>query len=407
MKGSNPKQKNAPSFRLSARRDLIQGVTSQNVAAGLISSTLVMTGPAAIILDAANSGGFTAEQTISWMFAVYFFGGLFGIILPLLYKIPITGGHSITGVAFLATVTSQFTYSQLIGGYIMAGLLIYLVGISGLFTKMIRLVPKEVISAMLAGLITGYVVRMLPAVKELPLIGGAALIVFFLLTKIKSKFPPVVGAVLAAFFVLFLTNGFGTAAADIPFSLPSLHMPEFTWMGFLTLAIPLALLILSNDAAPAIGALESTDFHPPIRPILSASGIFSVCAAFFGGQSANIAGMMTAICADPSAGPKQKRYVASVVSGVMVLLFGIFAWKIAPFIQSLPQALVAILAGISLVGALQSSLQTAFSVTRHRLSVLAAFVVSLANVSFLHMSGPVWALILGAVIAWAIEKPQT
>lgn len=45
------------------------------------------------------------------------FGGLFDTVMPLLYKIPITGGHSIIGAAFLATVTSHFSYSQLIGGY--------------------------------------------------------------------------------------------------------------------------------------------------------------------------------------------------------------------------------------------------------------------------------------------------
>ncbi|MCM3790544.1 benzoate/H(+) symporter BenE family transporter [Domibacillus indicus] len=406
MKGSDSKQKITTSYRTPKRSHLFQEVTSQNVSSGLISSTLVMTGPAAIILEAANSGGFTTSQTISWMFAVYFFGGFFGIVMPLLYKIPITGGHSITGVAFLATVTSHFSYSQLIGGYIMGGLIIYLVGVSGLFTKMIHWVPKEVIAAMLAGLITGYVVRIIPAVKEMPLVGGAALVIFFTLTKFKSRFPPVMAAVLIAFLVLFLTNGLNAASAGIPFSIPSLHMPEFTWVGLLTLSIPLALLILSNDVAPAIGALESADFKPPIRKIVSASGLFSVLAALFGGQSANIAGMMTAICADPVSGPKPKRYAASVVSGIIVLLFGIFAWKIAPFIQSLPQAFVSLLAGLALVGALQSSLQSAFSVTRYRLSALAAFVISLSNISFLHVSGPVWALIIGAVIAWTVEKQK-
>lgn len=125
----------------------LRNLTGQNVSSGLISSTLVMTGPAIIILEAAASGKFTDQQTINWMFAVYFFGGIFGILMPLLYKIPITGGHSITGVAFLATVTSQFTYPQLIGGYVMSGLLIFLIGMSGLFTKIIKWVPKEIISA--------------------------------------------------------------------------------------------------------------------------------------------------------------------------------------------------------------------------------------------------------------------
>lgn len=380
-----------------------QNITNQNVSSGLISSTLVMTGPAVIILEAAAFGGFSPQQTINWMFAVYFFGGLFGIVMPLLCRIPITGGHSITGVAFLATVTSQFTYPQLIGGYVMSGLIIFLIGISGLFTRIIKWVPKEIITAMLAGLMTGYVVRLVPSIKEMPLVGGAALISFFVYTKYGKRLPPVMVAVFVAFLVLFWTQDLNISK-ELAFSFPSLQTPEFTWIGLLTLALPLSLLILSNDAAPGIGALESSHFEPPIRKVISLSGIFSIMAAFFGGQSANIAGMMTAICAGPDSGQKSKRYIASLVSGIIILLFGVFAWMIVPFIQSLPQAFVSLLAGFSLIGALQSSLLIGFSGNQYRLSALAAFIIALSNVSFLHISAPVWALIFGAVIARTVEK---
>jgi len=383
---------------------LFRDLNSQNISAGLVSSVLVMTGPAIIILQAASSGGFTDQQTINWMFAVYFFGGIFSIIMPLLYRIPITGGHSITGVAFLATVTTQFTYPQLIGGYVMSGLIILLVGLSGFFTKIIKWVPKEVISAMLGGLVTGYVVQIVPAVKEMPMVGGAAVLSFLLCTKYVKKVPPVVIAIAAAFVVLFLTENLTFATEQLAFSWPSLQTPEFTGMGLITLALPLAMLILSNDAAPGIGALESSDFKPPIRKIVSTSGAFSILAGFFGGQCSNIAGMMTAICSGPDAGPRAKRYMGSVVSGIVTLLFGVFAWKIVPFIQSLPGAFVSLVAGFSLIAVLHSSLQKGFSENRYRLSALAAFIVTLSDVSFFHISAPVWGLIVGAVLARTIER---
>ncbi|RFU67955.1 benzoate/H(+) symporter BenE family transporter [Bacillus sp. V59.32b] len=388
----------------SDRRHLLRDVTGQNISSGLISSTLVMTGPALIILEAADSGRFTEQQTVDWMFAVYFFGGLFGILMSMLYKIPITGGHSISGVAFLATMTSQFTYEQLIGGYVISGLLIFLVGISGLFTRIIKWVPKEIISAMLAGLVTGYVVQLVPSIKELPMVGGAALVSFLIFTKYRRRFPPVMMAVVVAFLALLWTQGLNMVPAETAFYLPSVQAPEFTWMGVLTLALPLAMLILSNDAAPGIGALESSNFEPPIRKIVSLSGVFSIFAGFFGGQSANIAGMMTAICAGPDSGPKSKRYMASFVSGVVLLLFGAFAWTIVPFIQGLPQAFVALLAGFALIGVLHSSLQMGFAGSQYKLSALAAFVIAMSNVSFLHISSPVWALLIGAVIARTVEK---
>jgi benzoate membrane transport protein len=323
--------------------------------------------------------------------------------MPLLYRIPITGGHSITGAAFLATVTAQYSYPELIGGYVMSGLLIFLVGITGLFTKIIGWVPKEVIASMLGGLVAGYVVRLVPAIQEMPLAGGAALISFLLFTRYVKKFPPVLAAVVVAFVVLFFTADVNPAK-EISYFLPSLQVPEFTWMGLVTIALPLAMLILSNDAAPGIGALESSNFKPPIRKIVSSSGVFSVITSFFGGQCANIAGMMSAICAGPDSGPREKRYMGAVVSGAITIVFGIFAWKIVPFIQSLPQAFVSLLAGFALIGVLHSSLQMGFSGNRYRLSALAAFIVTLSGISFLHISAPVWGLVAGAVLARTVER---
>jgi benzoate membrane transport protein len=386
---------------------LFKDITGENVSSGLISSTLVMTGPSLIILQAASLGHFTNQQTINWMFAVYFFGGIFGILMSLWFRIPITGGHSISGVAFLATMTTQFTYPQLIGGYVISGLLIFLVGMSGLFTRIIKWVPKEIIASMLGGLVAGYVVKLVPSIKEMPLVGGAALISFFIVTKYSKRLPPVMVAVAVAFLALLWTQDLHMSSMQIAFSFPSIQKPEFTWLGMLTLAIPLAMLILSNDAAPGIGALESSDYKPPIRKIVSFSGLFSVITSFFGGQSANIAGMMTAICAGPDSGPRSKRYMASFVSGIVILLFGIFAWRIVPFIQSLPQAFVSLLAGFALIGVLHSSLQMGFSGTRYKLSSLSAFIVALSNVSFLHISSPVWALVIGAVIARTVESSDS
>ncbi|MEH6905127.1 benzoate/H(+) symporter BenE family transporter [Neobacillus drentensis] len=389
---------------LPKNKRLLRDLTSQNVSSGFISSTLVMTGPALIILQAATAGHFSDQQTINWMFAVYFFGGLFGIIMPLLFRIPITGAHSISGVAFLATVTAHFTYPQLIGGYVMSGLIILLIGISGLFTKIIKWVPKEVIAAMLAGLVTNYVVQIVPDVKTMPIVGGAALLSFFISMKISNRIPAVMVAVMVGFITMFLTQDLHSASKGIAFFLPSVQTPEFTWMGLITLGLPLAMLILSNDVAPGIGALESSDFEPPIRKIVSFSGVFSIIASFFGGQSANIAGMMTAICSSSDAGMKSKRYMAAVVSGVLTLFFGVFAWKIVPFIQSLPEAFVSMLAGFALIGVLISSLQQGFSDNKYRLSALFAFLIALSHVSFFHISAPVWGLVVGAIIAKTVES---
>jgi len=387
-------------------RNCIRDLNPRNVSMGLVSGLMAYTGPPVIMLDAALKGNFTVEQTVFWMFSVYFFGGLFSIIMPIVFKIPATGAHSITGVTFLATVVHLFPYSELIGAYIMGGILIFLTGAFKLFSKLMKYVPREIFAAMMAGLIAGYVVRMIDAVHDLPIVGGAALLAFFLLSKWNGAIPPVVGAVIAGIAALFLTRDFPDIAAGSSFFLPEIQIPAFSPLAFFSVSIPLALLILSNDIAPGLSGLEQNRYHPPVNRLVAFSGLFSSVSGLFGGQSANLAGMMTAICSGEEAGPREKRYMASVVSGAMLLVFGVFAWKVVPFVQALPRAFVALLAGFSLIGVMASSLNLAFSRPGLRLGTTFAFAIAASDFSLFYINAPIWALLGGTLIARWIERQR-
>ena len=126
-------------------------------------------------------------------------------------------------------------------------------------------------------------------------------------------------------------------------------------------------------------------------------------SSLVGGQSANIAGMMTAICADKDAGPKEKRYMGAVVSGVIIILFGIFSFALVPFISSLPQAFLSILIGFALLGVFANSLYVSFSTSTMKLGAACSFIIAASNITVLHISAPVWALLVGTIIARVIE----
>lgn len=381
-----------------------QDLNQRNIAAGLVSGIFIITGPVALILEGAANGQFTMTQTILWVFSVYFFGGLFGIILPLYYRMPIVGGHSISAVAFLATVTTQFTFHELVGAYIISGLLMLLIGWLGFFSKLMKLVPKEIIAAMLAGMITKYMVNYVVSSTQFIAVGIVALVAFLAFSRWRTRIPPVLAAIIAAFVVLLLTYPFASAGASQGLVLPQIQMPEFNLLSFISVSIPLALLVLSNDAAVGLGALEQNRYKPPVNRIITLSGVFSVIASFFGGQSSNIAGMASAICSDEVAGPRDKRYMGAVVSGVLLLLFGLFAWKLVPLIQILPEEFIAIIVGFSLIGVFGNSLTTGFSKPTMKVSAAFAFMIALSNITIWNISAPVWSLLVGSLIAKYIEK---
>lgn len=384
-------------------RGFINDLNTQNISAGIITGTLGIVGAPIIVIEAAAAGGFTHIETISWFYAVQFFGALFGLIMALYYRMPIVGAHSITGVAFLVTVTPHFTYQELVGGFIITGIIIMLFGISGIFKKVMSWIPREIISAMLAGIITSYVVGLIPAAQELPIVGISAITVF-ILTKWNLRIPPMLGSVLTSIIVFFLIYDFDMSALGTEVVLPIVHAPDFSLAGAISISIPLALMILSNDATPAVGALERSGYKVPTNNILTVSGILSIFTSFFGGQSANVAGMMTTIASDEESGDTDKRYVASVISSVIMLIFGLFAWALVPLMFELPEALMAMLAGFVLIGVFASTMRTSFSSSKNMMAVVFTFIISVSGISIFYVSAPVWALLIGTILAKVVRK---
>ncbi|MED4532044.1 benzoate/H(+) symporter BenE family transporter [Metabacillus fastidiosus] len=388
------------------RRDgpSLKDLNHKNISAGIVAGIFIITGPTALILEASVNGNFSIAQTVLWIFAVYVFGGLFGIILPMYSRIPIVGGHTLTGVAFLATVTSQFTFHELIGAYIISGLLMLFIGSLGLFSKLIKLVPKEIISAMLAGMITKYMVNFIVSISHMLIVGLVSLITFFIFSRWKVKIPPVIAAIIIGFIVLILFYPLNSSEWTSEMMMPKIQLPDFNLVSFLSVSIPLTLLILSNDAAVGVGALEQNNYRTPIKKIITLSGFFSIITSFFGGQSANIAGMATVICSDEEAGPKEKRYMGAVVTGFLLLAFGLFSWKLVPLIQALPKEFISIIVGFSLLTVFGNSVQQAFSNHSMKISTVFAFIIALSNITILSISAPVWSLLAGSLIARYIEN---
>jgi benzoate membrane transport protein len=382
----------------------LRDLNQKNITAGIVAALFVISGPTALILEASSNGNFNSNQTILWIFSVYLFGGILGVILPLHYRIPIVGGHSLTGVAFLATMTENFTFNELIGAYIVSGLLLLIIGLSGFFSKLMKLVPKEILSAMLSGMIVKYMVNFIVSITELMIVGMVSLVTFFIFNIWKNKIPPILAAIAIGTILLILTYPLQNIdwATSGGFH-PQVQMPDWNTVSFLSVSIPLALLILSNDAAVSIGVLKQNYKQTPVNRIISISGIFSIIAAFFGGQSANIAGMATVICSGDEAGPKKKRYMAAVVTGFLLLIYGLFSWKLVPLIEALPKAFISIIAGFSLITVFANSLHQSFSRQSMKTSATFAFIIALSNITIFNISSPVWSLLVGTMIARYIE----
>lgn len=375
----------------------------QNIFVGVAASLLACTGAAIFVIDAANLAGFSQTELITWIFSIYFFGGLASLFLTLKYKMPLIGAHSLTAAAFLSASVGQFNLPQLAGSYIIAGLIIIVIGMTGIFTRLIDYIPVQLINAMLAGLLLKYVITAVPAIKEFPLIGISSILGFLLIPLISKKIPNFIGALLLGTIVLFIVSP-PTGIGEIHFVMPQMVTPSFSIGAIISLSFPIALLILSNETAVALSSLKKNGFKPPVRITIFTSGIVTTFAGFFGGHAAGVGGMTTALCSSQEAGEKEKRYWAAIVSGILIVLFGVFAWATVSFIELLPRGYMTIMASFALLGILAGSLHSSFSGTRFYYSTTVTLLVSLSGVSMFQISSAVWALIFGVITSKVLRE---
>ncbi|OBR63808.1 hypothetical protein A7K91_17860 [Paenibacillus oryzae] len=355
-----------------------------------------------MIVQAAAAAGLSTKELVTWFTSVYVIGGLLNLLLTLMYKIPFAGAHSITAAAFLSTAAAGFSFPQLAGAFVMSGVIILFFGLTGIFSKLLFFLPKSLIDALLAGLLLSYIYGILPASIQLPYAGAFAGIGYFLVSRFLKRLPPILWAILLGLVGLGFDYTFPAVphAAFIP---PMLITPQFTWEGFIGLAIPMSVLILSNDLAVALAALKGNGFHPPVNKALTASGIASLAAGMFGGSTANVGGLMSALCSSEEAGPKASRYKAAIMSSLFVIAFGIMSWRVIDYIQALPRDFVAMMTGYSLLGLFLAGVKTIVADRSLRIPAIATFAVAAFHVQLLGVATPVWALLAGIILVKALK----
>src|SRR5699024_741469 len=137
-------------------KELPQHLNMNTISAGLVAAIFGCTGPALIIIGAATTGGLTYTQAISWIFAVYFFSGLLGIFIALKYHQPLSAAQTIAGVVSMPSYLTLFSFNEFIGAYIIANILVILLGSTGLIEKVIKWIPLPILMGLITGLMNQF-----------------------------------------------------------------------------------------------------------------------------------------------------------------------------------------------------------------------------------------------------------
>ncbi len=360
----------------------------------------------AVPLHIAVSGqlGLTTAQTSSWIFIVWFSGAMSSIALSVYFRQPIPVTWTIPGLIYLGTLAGQFTFAELVGANLIAGVLILILGVLGIGGKLMKWLPLPIVMGMFAGSILGYITRMVSATVDDFVIAGTTVAGYLVGRFIGNpRIPPVGLAVVCGGIAIVMVDL--TTTTTISWHLPTVAVPEmrFSLSAVIAVSLPMVVLAMGLGNVQGLGFLMAQGYQVPINRISIVVGINSVVNALLGGHPATIARTGVAILASPDAGPLSGRYWANLIAATLTITMALAAAPVASLLGILPPSYVFALAGLAIFSSLQGALERAFG-SKLCFGALVAFAVAATPFAFAGITSAFWALVIGILASLLAEK---
>jgi benzoate membrane transport protein len=386
---------------------LFHDLSLSALVAGCIATLISYAGPLVIIFQAADSAGLSHAVLTSWVWAISIGSAVLGIGLSLRCRVPLVIAWSAPGSALLVSLLPQISLNEAVGAYLVANLIILLVGLSGAFDRIIGRLPPAISAAMLAGILFSFGTGLFVSLQSQPLLVLAMFATYLIGKRLLPRYA-VMAVLLVGCLIALVSGELHGEALVIGLAMPLWITPQFSLAATLNIALPLVMVALTGQFVPGMAVLRNDGYQTPASPIISASATASLLLAPFGCHGLNLAAITAAICTGREAHEDpRKRYVAGVACGLCYLLLGLFGATLVSLFSALPAALIAALAGLALFGAIGGSLAGAMAAPDDREAALITFLVTASGMSFLGLSAAFWGLIFGIAAHLLLSARRT
>jgi benzoate membrane transport protein len=209
-----------------------------------------------LLLEVAGQLGLSRVASSSWIFVIWFSSAITSIPLSFYYRLPNPITWTIPGLIYLGTLSGQFTFAELVGANLMAGIAIVVLGVFGIGERIMAWLPLPIVMGMFGGSIFVYVTRMIAASVEDVLVAGVTLVSYLIGRFIASpRVPPMGLAVIVGGLAVTL---FGETSMElVSRSLPELAMPgmSFSVSAFIAVSLPMIVLAMGLGNVQGLGFL--------------------------------------------------------------------------------------------------------------------------------------------------------
>jgi len=389
------------------------------VLAGLIAVLISYAGPFLLVLQAAQAAHLSQGQLASWVWAISIGAGVCSVWMSWRHKIPVVCAWNTPGAALLVGGLATLPYNQAIGAYIVAAAALVLIGMTGVFERLMAVIPKSLCAAMLAGILMRFGVDAFAAARSqisgAPWLVGSMFVGYLFFKRYSARYA--IALTLLLGIALWALLGWGAletvqdastiGSAVFGLTSPVWTTPAFSLQAIVSLGLPLAVLCLTGQQVPGVAVLRAANYQAPTSKLVTGTGWASLLLAPLGAHGVNLAAITAAICTGPEAHQRMdRRWIAGVACGAFYLLIGSFAGSITYTFSHLPPALVTTVAGLALLGAIQGGMVNAMSEPSEREAALVTFIVTASNVTLLGLGSACWGIVLG-LLSYFVLRPRT
>jgi benzoate membrane transport protein len=380
-------------------------ISPTHAANGLVAFLFAATGPVAVILASGVRGGLSEADLASWVFGAFFINGFITILFCLLYRQPLAFFWTIPGTVLVGPALLHATLPQVVGAFIISGLLMLVLGLTGWVRRAMDAIPMPIVMGMVAGVFLQFGLDWVKAFQSDVVLAAAMTVAFLLISlrpSVAARVPPLIVALAVGAIVIWQADAFAPRLGEAQFfAAPRFHLPEFAWGPIVELVIPIAITVLVVQNGQGVAVLKAVGHDAPVNAVAVGCGIGAILSAFVGAVSTCLTGPVNAIIS--SGGERHSQYTAGVAVGVLAILFGLFSPLFTRLLLAAPAAFIATLAGLAMLRVLQSAFTIAFK-SNFTLGALVTFLVAVAGIPIFNIGAPFWALVAGTIVSLILER---
>jgi len=368
-----------------------------HVVAGFVAVLVGFTSSVLIIFQAAQNAGANSVEMGSWIFALGISIAITAIAFSWHYKMPILTGWSTPGAALLVTSLNGVNMSQAVAAFMFASFLTMLVGLTGVFDKLMKSIPKTITAAMLAGILLRFGMDVFSSFQTDMELVGLMLLTYLLGKRFTPRY--VIMLVLLVGVIDASSRGlFVIPQLSWHLTTPVFTMPDFHWASLVSVGIPLFVVTMTSQNITGLSVMTNAGYELEASPLISITGLCNFLFAPFGCFSIGLAAITAAICSGKECDPKpQYRYKSVLIAGFFWILIGIFGATVVAIFTAFPKSLVTTIAGLALFNTIGSSLSSALYHEKDREAAIITLLITASGISIFGVASAFWGLLAGMI----------